>query len=465
MADAGWYPDAQDPHAQHYFDGENWTGQRRPNTPNAPGQGPAAPPDDATVRRGDLAGMGAPPMFHAQEPQSGSHPDPAPTWAAPAQSGYPPAQSGYQSPAQHGSWPTPQDQYAAQHPVPPQAGPWQPQGAPSQWAPTPPPRRSRTPLIIAGVAVVAVVAGLVTFLAWPDDPPAFTFDGLEVAAGATTLTKAETALDTAVQTRHGAKNDDTRCYFARPKTTGSGAKKSDVEDALRCGPVLFVDGEKSAAYLRVPLTHEQSNGKVTLTPQSDLTSIQPTSLGDVDLVRPDGKKAPDGIGNLEVPAPPPANKDLLTTTSLGSTSPPPSLTGATMVGKSTKVTLASAGEIARYGSGDDARSAPAGQKLIAFQVSYGPGDVSSSGGTRASLVIDGSTPRDLPSASGDTYVVAAIPSGASAVVSLVDGGFTQTLGLPDGKPGNANIAVLRRANKTGYVGQTKTVIFKISGGG
>lgn len=315
------------------------------------------------------------------------------------------------------------------------------------------------------MAAVALVAGLVTFLVWPDDAPTLTFDGKEVAAGSATLSTAETALNTAVESRHGAKTDDTRCYFARPKTRESGAKKSDVENALRCGPVLFVDGEKSAAYLRVPLTDKESGGKVTLTAPDDVTSIQPTALSDVDLVRPDGKSAPDGVGTLEVPAPPPADKDVLTATSLGSTSPPPSLSGASIIGKDTKVTLARAGEISRYGSGDDARSAPDGQKLIAFQVSYGAGAISSSASSKAALVIDGSTPRDLPSATADSFVVAAVPSGGSPVLRLVNGGFTQTLSLPEGKPGSDNIAVLRRANKSGYVGQTKTVTFKIAQGG
>lgn len=489
MADAGWYPDAQDPNAQHYFDGENWTGQRRPN-PDAAGeaaqsqqwsQPPAA--EGETVRRGDLPGWQGGAPEHGPHPSGyGQYPaEQTPAWQqqpteqTPAWQQQPTEQTPawQQQPAEQApAWqqqPTEQSPAWQQQPGP--SGGWAPQGAPGQWDqphPTPARTRKRKPLIIAGVAVLAVAAGLTTWLVWPDDEPSITYNGKEIASANDTLSKAENALKDAVDKRHGVENDQTRCYFAKPKDQPSGAKQSDVEKALRCGPVLFVDGEKSAAYMRVSLNESDSGEKVSLEAPEDVSSIQPAALGnDVELIRPDGKTAPDGDGGLSVPKPPPAAKDSVTAATLGPTAAPKSLSDAVMVGKYTKVTVTRAAEIQRYGIGDDARSAPTGQKLIAFQLTYGSGDVtsaSSSDAVDAQLVVDGGTPKDLPDAPDDSYIVAAVPSSGTAQILLDDGGFKQTLSLPDGKPGSDNIAVLRRSGRSGVIGKTVTVPIALSRG-
>ena len=132
-----------------------------------------------------------------------------------------------------------------------------------------------------------------------------------------------------------------------------------------------------------------------------------------------------------------------------------------MEGASRKITLLAAGEIARYGTGDEARSAPAGQKLIAFQLQYGFGALSTDvSGANVTLAVDGTT-HDIPQASGDQYVVAAVPSGSTAAVQLTDHGVTQTLALPDGSPGSNNLLVLARTHRTALIGKTFAVPIRL----
>lgn len=304
---------------------------------------------------------------------------PTPAWQSP------PPRPHWQAPADTATWPA--QPPAAQWQAPPPAGPWQPPVQPGGWQPppvNPARRRKRTPLVIAALAVAALAAGVITWLAWPDDSPSLTYRGKEIASPGDVLSKTETTVDALVAKRHGAKNNQTRCYFARPAKPASGAKATDIDDNLQCGPVLFVDGNRDSTYLAVPLTSKgSSGGKATLESQSSLDNVNPAAVDEaVKLVRPDGAKAPAGNGGLEVPAPPPADKDLLAMTPLGATTAPPALSHAEMIGRDTKVTLSAASEVSRYGTGDAARSTLAGQRLVAFQLTYGRGDVSSAGSAR-----------------------------------------------------------------------------------
>ena len=162
-----------------------------------------------------------------------------------------------------------------------------------------------------------------------------------------------------VKQRHGASNDQTRCYYAQPQHPPSGEKKSDVEHAaaLRAGAVRR-RRRRPRAYLTVPLRNSTSGGKASLDPATSLAGLDTQAVpAGIKLTRPDGKKAPAGSGGLPVPKPPAAAADTLTAAPLGPSPQPKSLSGAVMVGKTTKVTLTAAGEIDRYGTGDDARSA------------------------------------------------------------------------------------------------------------
>ncbi len=437
MADAGWYPDAMDDGWQAYYDGQHWTAERRPTAGVPPqGQAPGQPQWQPQVQQPQVQ------QPQVQQPQG--------PWRTPTQNQ---PQGPWQNPTleqPQGPWqqPQPQQPQGPWH-DPAHAGGWQ--GRDGQRHNQPPAqRRNRKPLFIVGGAVVLLAAGLVTWLVWPDDAPQITYNGKQIASASKVLSKAEDNVQATVKKRHGVSNGDTRCYFAQPKKPASGGKTTDVDTRLRCGPVLFVDGDKSRAYLSVPLTDSKSGSKVQLEPSSSLDSLQPLAVGsDVKLTRPDGKSAPDGSGTLSVPKPPPAQSDVLTAATLGPTTSPASLKDAVMVGMSTKAEVSAAGEIDRYGVGDDARAVPSGKKLIAFQVTYGEGDVSGGSRTRAKLVVDGGSARALPETSGgDEWIVAAVPSSGTAQLVLTDGGFTQTLDLPGGRAGPKNIAVLRRTHRT-----------------
>jgi hypothetical protein len=432
VAEAGWYPDPHDPNSEHFWDGLNWSGQRRP-------AGSASAPSDEELYQQTTVN----PAWRSQPaaPQQ-------PAWQTPANP-YAPQQQAPQADSAAQGW-SPAQNYQPNYQQP--------------WAGSPPAKKrgKKIPLIIVGVVVVLVAAGLVTWFVWPSNKPSLTYQGKAISAPADVLTSAEKAVDSTVAARHGAKNGDTRCYYAKPKTPVSGAKSSDVDSSLRCGPVLFVDGNTDQEYLSVPLTaSDASGGKTMLTPSTSLGSVTPQAVGDFTLVRPDGEAPPAGAGGLSVPAPPPATKNILLATTLGSTSPPKSLSGAVLVGKFSKVTLLAAGEIARYGSGAEARSAPSGQKLIAFQVSFGAGDVDATGDDQARLDINGSA-HAIPSATGDTWDVAAVPTSASVALEMTDDHFTQKLDLPSGKAESGNISVLARKNRTGLVGKSFDVPIHLS---
>ncbi|MGH3495296.1 MAG: hypothetical protein ACRDQ1_18970, partial [Sciscionella sp.] len=251
----------------------------------------------------------------------------------------------------------------------------------------------------AGVVVILVAGGLASWqLLSGDSKPKLTYQGKQIADPATVLQEAETSVAAVVKKRHGVSNGDTRCYFSQPDKVPSGQKKSDVDDKLLCGPVLFVDGDDSTPYLGVPLQSSQNGKKVTLTPSSSLDDTAPTAVPDsAKLVRPDGASAPKGADGLKVPQPPPADKDVLVAAPLGGTSPPPAVDNAIMVSRNESVTVKSAGVIARYGSGEDARSAPAGEELLAFRIATDEGDIGSSPSADAlTVAVDGGEGRAIP---------------------------------------------------------------------
>ncbi|HET6876736.1 MAG TPA: DUF2510 domain-containing protein [Jatrophihabitans sp.] len=410
MAEAGWYPDPQEPGFVRFFDGRQWTGERRPLASGFQGAAGGAQPSQPTQH------IGAPPQ------QAGPAGAPGAPWSTP----------------QHGRPPAP--------PAP--AGQWPPAGPPAPAAP----RRSHARLIGALAAVVVVAAGVVAWLLWPGGgSPALTYGGRPIAAPASVLTSAEQQVAALVGTRHGADAPSTRCYFARPRTAPAGRPDSDVEQTVWCGPVLFVDGERSQNYLAIPLMSSGSGGAVTLRTAPGIDSIQPQALDQrLDYVRPDGLTPPKDAG-ISAPKPPAAEPDLLTTAPLGPTPTPKGLPDARIVGRTAGVTLLAAGEIPRYGEGDAARSAPPGQKLYAFFVKYGRGDIGRAKAT-AEFVVGNGTPRPLPVPTDpEDWIIAAVPDGSSAKIVLDNAGYEQSLSVPDGAPGPDNIAVLLRKHRAGVI--------------
>lgn len=448
MAEAGWYPDPQEPGFVQFFDGREWTGERRPLPSETPAGGNGGEP---TRNVGTAPWAGPAPASAQQAP-------PQPAWAASEQRW---AQSGPSAPTVQRPPAAPQPPVV---PPPAPAPPWQAGG------PTPPPagaRKSHSRLIIAVVAVLAVAGGLVAWLLWPrGNSSSLTFSGKPIAEPASVLAGAEENVAALVGTRHGAKNASTRCYFAQPKNPPSGRPSSDVEQALWCGPVLFVDGDPSQNYLAIPLmsgTAAGSSNSVTLRPAPGINSIQPQALdSSLDYVRPDGLTPPKTPG-LSAPKPPAADQDVLTTAPLGPVPAPKSLSDARMVGRTASVTLDAAGEVPRYGDSDTARSAPPGEKLYAFQVTYGRGDIRRAKVT-AEFVVDNGTPRPLPVPASGDWIIAAVPDGSSAQIVLDNAGYVQSLSVPDGKPGSDNIAVLVRTHRESAVDTTPRIPVHLANG-
>jgi hypothetical protein len=470
MYPAGWFADPQDPSMLRYYDGQAWTEHQRPAAPAAappaepaqPAWQPAAAPPEPTPPPQPTwqpeAAQPAPPVWQPEAAQPAPpvwQPEPAqpapPVWQPEATAVLP------VQPAQ----PTWQPAAAAGWQQPPNAG-----GYPPQY---PPPARSRRrrPLIIGLVAVL--VAGLLTggyfvFLKG-DDAPKLTYQGAKIKDASSVLKSAEQSLASVVQKRHGAKGDDTRCYFAVLKTQPSGAKKTDIDTNLRCGPVLFVDGDPANQYLKFALTRSGTGKPAELTVATSPLTDVPVSADDVTLQRPDGKEAPSGAGGLKVPDPPAAAADSILATDLGSTTVPDAPKGAVLGSWSGGIALTNLGPVTRYGKGDDARSAPSGQKLIAFATTGALGnDLTSTDLTSSATVsVDGHSGHPIPDATSGEYVVVAVPNNARTVdLVLTDKGLKQSISLLDGKPGTSNVLVLARKNRETDTRRTARAIFTFS---
>src|SRR5882757_3008615 len=425
----GWYPDPEDAASLRYFNGERWTGERQPAA--------AARIDEPALHS---AGNGL-----ATEALPAYRPDVHSTEALPAY----PAVTRYQPPAFPSPAPYVDPPPASEHRQPPPPVEDPPLPVPRRRAVRSARRRRRT-IVIAVVA--AVLAGGLTggwFALHKSTSTTFTFAGKTIDQPAAPLRQAEKSLDAIVASRHGVKGPDTRCYFAVPQNAPKGTKKTDVDSALRCGPVLFVDGDAARTYLSFPLTSTPaSDGDVTLTAAAQPINAQP-GLAPVGylLQRPDKRSEPSDV-QLTAPAPQAAQPNTLVAADLGNTTLPDAPSSALMVSLRGGVRLTKAGPIDRFGTGDAARSAPAGQQLIAFSYTSVPGQVANINPSAGQLGIsvNGGAPRRLPALKGTQVVVLAVPAKARAEFVLDADGVRQSLALPTGAPGTTNLAVLRRAS-------------------
>jgi hypothetical protein len=395
----GWYPDPEDTAFLRYFDGVRWT-HERVRTERVSEYRPEREPAAAYAQA------------RSQPTSSVPHLEPSPT-------------NVYAPPTREDDW------------LP----------APSRHASRRTPRRRRPALIAACAGVIAggVIAGW--FALHKSSSSSLTFHGKKVDDPAGTLRRAEKSLDALVVSRHGAKSVDTRCYFAIPANPPKDAKKTDVDGALRCGPVLFVDGNPARAYLSFPVTAiAAGKGAVRLTPAARPISDEP-GPAPVGLVfrRPD-KLTPPLPAGLAVPAPPPAQPDTLVAADLGNQTLRAAPGDALMVSLRGGVHLTEVGSVDRYGTGDHARSAPPGQRLIAFTYTPVPGQVANipPPATQLGISTGGGPVRRLPAVHGTQAVVVAVPAKGQAAIVLNADGVRQTLALPSGKPGPSNLAVLRR---------------------
>jgi len=323
-------------------------------------------------------------------------------------------------------------------------------------------------LIIA--LVVVLVAGLGVggfFLFKSDSSPSFTFDGQAIDNADQPLKQAGATVESLVKARHGTKSNDTRCYYAVPDRPAQDAKKTDVDHFAWCGPVAFIDGAADKQYLRFQLISQPAqSGKVELAPATQPTSDAPEAVpSTVNLERPDNANAPSGAGGLNVPAPPAAAPDALVATDVGKESVPAAPPAAVIGALNGGITVTKLGPVKRYGTGDDARSAPDGHRLIAFQLdgALGNDGTPANLSRSASLSINGGSGRRLPVGDPDAYIVVAVPNSAHAVgLGLTDSGIRQSLSLLNGQPAAGNIKVLARSHRVDTIGRTSNFTFTFS---
>ena len=340
-------------------------------------------------------------------------------------------------------------------------------------APPPPPRRRRLTRRRLGALVLvmaAVVAGATWYLT-RSDPLKVTLNGKVLDTPQRVLASAEGKLADLVSRRHGVTSRDTRCYFDR---TG-GAVSTDVAPNVYCGPVLFYDGTPDAAYLSYTMAYTSSANHHVQASVSvpDATPQVPLPAG-IQLERPDGRRPPNGSGGLAAPTPPPGPADVVVAADQSdsySLSARPKL--AVIGSKTVRVTLLSSGYVTDYGPPDAEFSPPRGQRLFAFDIAVGGGDVDLADLNELpiGISVDSGPTRRLPSApyavegNGQVFV-AAVPESANSIDLVVNEAHTtQRLSLLSGTPAPGNIAVLRRTNLSDTLGTTGNAVAVVDDGG
>lgn len=317
--------------------------------------------------------------------------------------------------------------------------------------------RRRWPLGPRSTAVlVVVVVVAATLVGWQITRPApvrITVAGVRVHDAGSVLTRADREFRAYAGAHRGAVGPDSRCFYERLPSAGP----HDVSLTLRCGPVAFFGAPPEEDYLAYPLTSATPrHGTVTLTVNALPLVPTPAAPPPVsDLIRPDRHRP--ATDHLVAPKPPPAPADLLVDTGPGAipalTSLPPT---SVLAAFAATVTLLSSGPILSYGAGDNARSAPPGYELFAFDLVIDAGDA---GVTQfpapqvdLQLSVNGGAGRRLaipPGAVGVIQsVVAAVPAHPRSLeLLLVDNGLTQRMSLITGAAAPGAITVYQRTDR------------------
>ena len=401
----------------------------------------------------------------------GQSPTPPPgPWQAPQQQGPPQGQPGWDGryPTQQFGAVAPQQPWGAPQQQPPRpegpaqpAGAWNPATGPAPWAVQPSRRSRRKPVLIGAAAVLVLLlvgGGLFLLLRGAD----ITYDGRTVAEPQQVLDDAEGKFASYAQSRNGATSDQSSCWFER--TTADG---SDVRDAVLCGPVLFVDGDPSAAYLPFPITPSTGSGDVTFTVADEPGDPEPQALPDPDLlVSPDGSTPPDGSGDVEVPQPPQAASDYSADGPVDGVDLTAPDGPATLSGAAAKVQVTGVAEADRVGRGDDALRPADGEVFRVFSYAITSGEGYANTAPTLSYVVEGRDPvavdPGLVSPGATVEGLLSAPEDAAVDLVVVDDGVTQTLSLVDGTPGTDNLQVTVRANRASAAPGTQSLPGNIS---
>ena len=345
-------------------------------------------------------------------------------------------------------------------------GPYAAPTGPATWAP-PLVRRRKSPvrpLLIVGAALLAallVVGGLFLFR---DDP--LTLDDRTVSDPDGVLAEADDALAAYTESRHGATSEDSRCWFELTDAGGDA-----VRDALVCGPVLFVDGDAARSWLSFPVTAEADGDEVRLTVAPEPADPEPGTRPDADLLhRPDGGDPPEGSGGLEVPGPLRAEPGSAIPGPFEDVAWAPPATAGLLSGPGASIALTGLATPDRVGSGDGARRAAEGERLLAVQYAVGPGEGLTTAAPRVTYVVDDADPVPVePSllTPGSTVEAAlSVPEDAEVVDLVVDdAGVQQRLSLLTGAPAEGNIQVVTRANRRFDLNASQQLPGTISGPG
>jgi hypothetical protein len=343
---------------------------------------------------------------------------------------------------------------------------WEPAPINGGWpspiaAPPPPPtgRRRRGPLILTLIlALVLAGGGIAAAVAIHRDrnrPVALTVNGVPIDHPAQVLLAAQNVLLQSLHGRTALRDADTRCYFVRtPSTVHAHNIASDVETELTCGPVLFTDSDANEPMIFIDATSQVRGSKVELTPANRptdaFTHTLPTSA---QMVRPDGRSLPADLLSLTPPPAPAADPNTFVSEDAVTEIPNTAVTSlpVRMAGYEGGVVLTNLAQVSRFGIGEGTRSAPAGHRLIEFQV--GPIDSSyedpAPGPLAWGVSIDGGALRDPPTPLAGTanrYVLSVPDSATSVNLVIRSRGVNQSISLLTGKAAAGNIAVLARQN-------------------
>jgi hypothetical protein len=315
--------------------------------------------------------------------------------------------------------------------------------------------------VVTGVLVGAVAIAIVSL--GSSDEPELRFKGNTIDQPDKTLSAAEDNLGAIVEARHGATVDETRCYFSLPDTD-----TSTIADRLRCGPVLFFEGDPAAVYMTFPLVDSpvEDSGAVHLTAADQPSSPDPTPLEpDEVLRRPDGKSPPEDDGDIEVPQPPRAEPGLVEVRSLEDVELAAPETRAIIGTFGVTYGVLGVGQPDTVGHGDDAARPAAGERFIALSLQVGPGESGTVVAPATTIQVDVADPRPLPpeigTVAGPVGLLISVPED-SEVVDLVvsELGFEQRLSLlPPVQPSTENIAVLGRQSRGQQLDASANLVF------